>query len=311
MNESEELSKNAKPNISRLIAISFTTGILGICILLIRANFYRPWWSEYVARNLELLFGIIGVIAGYWAVKRIYRKKTYFTLGVIILFLFFQMLLNFIISPYSDSFLWGCIEWASIACILCLLLYPAVNIMNRWVYGVKGSFKHDLFSYSGIAIGLFLCGIWLGETSGPIQTAFGMGCSLNLQKLGEAISTYSNENQNQYPAPNHWCDLILKSGNIKKDDFICPEVKFRWKRQLLPFPIPINRKSYYAINPDCEPNSPQDTVLLFEIDGGWNKFGGPEILTTQNHSGEGCNILFNGDYIQFISTKQIAGLKWE
>ena len=39
-------------NALKLIAISFLAGTLGISVLLISANFYRPWWNEYVARNL-------------------------------------------------------------------------------------------------------------------------------------------------------------------------------------------------------------------------------------------------------------------
>ena len=183
--------------------------------------------------------------------------------------------------------------------------------MNRWVYGIRGTFKSDIFVYSGTAIGLFLCGIWFSETSGPIQTEFGMGCNLNLEKLGEAILIYSKDNIGEYPDPDKWCNLISKYGQLKRDDFICPEVKFRWSRQFLPLPIPINRKCYYAMNPNCEPDSPQNTVLLFETKGGWNKYGGIEILSTQNHSGDGCNILFNGGYVQFVSKKNLRELKWE
>ena len=312
MNEQEEIPKEAKSNISRLIAISFSAGLLGICVLLFRAYLYRPWWSEYVARNLELLLGTIGVIAGYWAVKKIYRRKRFSTLGIIIIFLFFQFLLNFIISPYSGSFLWGCIGLASIACLACLLLFPVIHSINRWVYGITGKIKNDIFAYSGITIGLLLCGTWLSETSGPVQTSLSMGCGGNLIKLGKAISIYSGSNHGLYPDPDQWCDLLLKSGQIKKDDLICPEIKFRWKRQFLPFPIPVNRKCYYAINPNCEPNSPPDTVLLFEIKGGWNKSGGSELLFTQNHFGGLCHVLFkNGDIEILYKPEEIASLKWK
>ena len=311
----DENNSEIRNKASTLIAVSVIAGILGISVLLIRANFYRPWWNEYVARNLELLFGIIGSITGYLAVKRTYGRKAYFTLGIILLFLLFQILLNFLISPYGNPLsmgpiLWGWIGLASIACLICLLIYPAINSMNRWVHGIRGTFKSDMFEYSGIAAGLILCGIWLSETSGPIQTDVGMGCSSHVQKLGKAILVYSENNNGKYPDPNTWCDLLLKDGNVEKDDFICPEVKFHWKRQFLPFPIPINRKSYYAIYPDCEPNSPPDIVLLFETKGGWNKSGGPELLTTENHRGL-CFVLFNDGRVERIyKPEQIAALNW-
>jgi len=312
---SDENNSETRKKLSTLISVSVIAGILGISVLLIRSNFYRPWWSEYVGRNLELLFGIIGLIAGYLAIKRIYGRKAYLTLGVIILFVFFQVLLNFLLSPYGNPRSWqpilyGWIGWASIACLICLLIYPAINRMNRWVFGIMGTFKSDIFAYSGLAAGLFLCGIWLSETSGPIQIEGGMGCSLHLQKLGKTISIYSKDNNGKYPVPNIWCDLLLKDGHVEKDDFICPEVKFHWKRQFLPLPIPINRKSYYAINPNCEPNSPPNTVLLFETKGGWNKSGGPELLTTENHRGL-CHVLLNNGRVERIhKPEQIAALNW-
>ncbi|MBN1974768.1 MAG: hypothetical protein JW787_14100 [Sedimentisphaerales bacterium] len=312
MSNTEDISEIEKPKVTALITTSVLACIFGIAILIIRAIFYRSWWSEYVARNLGLLFGMIGLITGYLAVKKMYGRKAYFTFGIIILFFFFQILLNFIISPYANSFLWGFIGWASIACLVFLLITPAKNSMNRWVYGIRtGSLRNDIFIYSGIAIGLFFCGIWFSETSGPIQTEVGMGCGLNLQKLGNAISIYQKDNHGKYPDPNLWCDLLLKSRQVEKDDFICPEVKFRWKRQFLPVPIPINRKSYYAMNPNCEPNSPPVTVLLFEIKGGWNKSGGHELLITQNHFGL-CHILFNnGDIKRIYKSEDIAALQWK
>jgi len=52
-------------------------------------------------------------------------------------------------------------------------------------------------------------------------------------------------------------------------------------------------------------------VLLFETKGGWNQFGGPEILTTENHKGKGCNILFNDGSVEFVKPERLGELKWE
>jgi hypothetical protein len=310
----ENNSEIKQPKVSALIITSVFSNIAGISILIIKTNFYHPWWNEYIARNLVLLFGMIGVITGYIAVKRIYERKRYSPLGIIILFLLLQFLLNFIFDPYGSSLYshrWACIYYASMACLICLLLFPVINSMNRWVYGTKiGAFKIDIFVYSGITVGLFLYSVWLIETHGPIQISLGMGCGLHLEKLGKAISIYSKENNVKYPDPNIWYELLLKDRLIEKDDFICPEVKFRWERQLLPFPIPINRKSYYAINPNCEPNSPPDMVLLFETKGGWNLAGGMELLTAENHRGV-CFVLLNdGSLERIYKTEQFAALKW-
>jgi prepilin-type processing-associated H-X9-DG protein len=65
------------------------------------------------------------------------------------------------------------------------------------------------------------------------------------------------------------------------------------------------------MNPNCEPNSPPDTVLLFETRSGWNQYGGPELLTFDNHQGKGANVLFNDGHFEFIRPKDIGRLKWK
>ena len=52
-------------------------------------------------------------------------------------------------------------------------------------------------------------------------------------------------------------------------------------------------------------------VLLFETKDGWNQLGGPEILTTENHEGKGCNILLNDGTARFVKTDELSKLKWK
>jgi len=79
------------------------------------------------------------------------------------------------------------------------------------------------------------------------------------------------------------------------------------------FICPANKKGrcHYAMNPNCEPKSPSDMVLLFETKDGWNQFGGPEILTLENHNGKGCNVLFNDRHVEFVKIEQLGQLKWK
>lgn len=65
------------------------------------------------------------------------------------------------------------------------------------------------------------------------------------------------------------------------------------------------------MNPNCEPNSPKEVVLLFETTKGWNQFGGAEILTTENHRNKGCNVLFNDGRVKFVITGDIGKLRWK
>ncbi|HUT31154.1 MAG TPA: hypothetical protein VMX13_15270 [Sedimentisphaerales bacterium] len=111
------------------------------------------------------------------------------------------------------------------------------------------------------------------------------------------IDTYRLTNNGRYPAPDKWCHVLIISGYVNPAGLRCPTAA--------------KGQYHYAMNPACEPNSPPDTVLLFETSDGWNQYGGPEILTTENHGGKGCNILFNDGTVKFVPPQELAMLKWK
>jgi prepilin-type processing-associated H-X9-DG protein len=57
-------------------------------------------------------------------------------------------------------------------------------------------------------------------------------------------------------------------------------------------------------------HSPPDMVLLFDTHPGWNQSGGPELLTTDNHKGDGCNVLFVDGHVDFVKTEDLNKLRW-
>ena len=74
-------------------------------------------------------------------------------------------------------------------------------------------------------------------------------------------------------------------------------------------------KCHYALNPDCGPNSPPDTVLLFETKAGWNQHGGTELFTFDNNDPKRGSVLLNDGIpgtIKFIRTKEeLQQLRWK
>jgi len=148
----------------------------------------------------------------------------------------------------------------------------------------------------------------LGATVGPrhheqraVQLARQLVCGTNMRTLAKAIEAYANEYGDKYPRPDNWCDLLIEHTEVSEEDFIC---------------VPAQREDdtercHYALNPKAEPSSPNDVVLLFETNGGWNHVGGPEILTTENHAGEGCNVAFVDTHVEFVKIQDLGKLKWE
>jgi hypothetical protein len=122
-------------------------------------------------------------------------------------------------------------------------------------------------------------------------------CRGRMREIARALSFYSVDNNGEYPAPDKWCDLLLEGKHISKGFLTRTADK--------------KAQHSYAINPNATPNSPADIVVVFETVGGWNQFGGLELLTTEHHTGKGCNVLFNDFGIQFVPSERLGDLKWE
>jgi len=102
-----------------------------------------------------------------------------------------------------------------------------------------------------------------------------------------------------------WCDDIVRV--LRANDFSKKEIMGDFK-----CPSAGEGKCHYALNPDCGPNSPPDTVLLFETKAGWNQHGGPELFTFDNHDPKGGCVLLNDGTVKFIRTKEeLKQLRWE
>lgn len=114
-------------------------------------------------------------------------------------------------------------------------------------------------------------------------------------------SLYSSKKK--YPV-SKWCDATVRA--LSRDYhqkhivnlFKCPNVR--------------DGKCHFALNSNCTPNSPLDTVLLFETKAGWNQHGGPELFTFDNHDPRGGCVLLNDGTVKFIRTKEeLQQLRWK
>ena len=164
-------------------------------------------------------------------------------------------------------------------------------------------------------------------------------CSHNLDKLYEVLERYADRNHYHYPAADEWCDLIKVYSDVRKDHFVCPSgeegkchyalnpnaeplskyedfqnylesyghyngSKFSWQEK-------IDLRSNYYEHDRYKKEKLSNVVLLFESKPGWNRFGGPELLTFDNHGGRGCNILFSDGKIRFIEPEDVNNVTWK
>lgn len=133
-------------------------------------------------------------------------------------------------------------------------------------------------------------------------------CANNLHNLYDRIHPYIRK-VILYPQASEWCDSILK---LNKTD----EIYIGYTEEELIGPLRCNSagegKCHYAMNPNCFPKSPPDTVLLFETKAGWNQHGGPELFTFDNHDPRGGCVLLNDGTVKFIRTpEELQQLRWK
>jgi hypothetical protein len=143
-------------------------------------------------------------------------------------------------------------------------------------------------------------------------------CGASLEDLWHRFQLYtkaekaplpaSSSKKKRYPVPTEWCDAMVRAYQSVP---MVPEYTDNAHRPLM-CPSAGEGKCHYVMNPDCKPNSPRDTVLLFESKAGWNQHGGPELFTFDNHDPKGGCVLFNDGTVKFIRTsEELQQLRWK
>ncbi len=152
---------------------------------------------------------------------------------------------------------------------------------------------------ASLPIVALMMGILMPALARVRQVAYRMACGTNLSGLGKAMIVYACDNNDKYPDCSQWCDLLIEHAEISRSMLLCPGAP--------------KGPCSYAMNENIQQlgiKAPADMVLLFESVPGWNQCGDPELLTTENHFGEGCNILFNDMSVSFVAPNDINDLRW-
>ncbi len=124
-------------------------------------------------------------------------------------------------------------------------------------------------------------------------------CGTNLQGLSMAMMVYGNDYDGKAPTADEWCDLLIQEADVSPVSFRCPAAP--------------EGECNYALNKNIrniDGPKPARTVVLFESRPGWNQVGGPELLTTEYHDGEGCNVAFGDGHTEFVKADKLGDLYW-
>ena len=189
---------------------------------------------------------------------------------------------------------------APLALILGIIALVKISKSNGRLKGTGMAVAGIAIPVVALPIVAIMMGIMLPALSQARLAARRAVCISNLKQLGIATMVYAQDNNDRYPSADKWCDLLKP---YYKDD------------KLLVCPSAGQAKCSYAINKNLpefteQVERPAETILLFESRPGWNQSGGTELLTTENHQGKGCNILFCDGHVEFVRTQDINNLYW-
>jgi prepilin-type processing-associated H-X9-DG protein len=169
-----------------------------------------------------------------------------------------------------------------------------------------------------IALSVMFLWFWVPEQilrDHPANRGNRVTSATNLKGLYNNMWIYANDNDGKFPTPDKWCDLLLDGDYVGLNSFVRRRLILYWPLvggKMLVRPVPKRGRCDYAMNPNCDSiSSPPDMVLLFESKSGWNQYGGPELLATEQWDGKGCNIAFNDGHVDFVRTEELGRLKWE
>ncbi|MGB8225524.1 MAG: DUF4190 domain-containing protein [Sedimentisphaerales bacterium] len=208
--------------------------------------------------------------------------------------------------------------WSFVLAIMGLFTFM-ITALPAFICGIIGLVKIGRSNGQLKGTGLAIAGIAIPSVSGllfiPITLAILMPalaqtrhlaqsimCGTNLSGLGKAMIVYVEDHNDMYPSADNWCDLLVKDCNVTWEQLRCPADDKE------------ENKSSYAFNINLVGRKaskvPPDTVLLFETNPAVNPVGGPQLLNTEKHQGDGCNILFANSHVKFIKSEELSTLRW-
>ena len=211
----------------------------------------------------------------------------------------------------------------------------------------RGILKGRRFAIWGMAAGVVTVVLGVLGLAPRAPHNLGWVCGTNVSSLGKAMQIYANDYDDQYPTADKWCDLLIAYLEVSPKQFVCPlsdviegESSYAMNKNVVGkkvSEIPEDVVLLFETNLGKNPAGRQELLgnrdWYKELSSRgdrwdlkwikkyrssekvykqrWNQVGGPEILTTENHKGKGCNVLFNNGRVEFVKPEQLGELKWE
>ncbi|HZR18710.1 MAG TPA: DUF4190 domain-containing protein [Verrucomicrobiae bacterium] len=140
----------------------------------------------------------------------------------------------------------------------------------------------------------------LARAKGRAQS---INCMNNMKQLALGGMMYATDNKDRFPQAENWCDVL---GKYLGSPQVC----------VCPVGDPA-RRCHYGFNASLSGietknvTSPAETVLFFEIEGGWNQSGGRDLILARPRHGSTVGVAFADGHVEMVAVKRLTKVKWE
>ena len=169
----------------------------------------------------------------------------------------------------------------------------------------EGRLKGQGLAIAGLCLSgfFFLClpGLLLPALAKAKAKAQRINCVNNLKQLALGVRMYSQDSKEHFPSGDKWCDAIA-SYVTRPTVFHCP-AGGSTARCTYAFNARLSGMDESKINPS--------TVMLFEIEDGWNVSGGREDATKWDAHRGACNVALADGSVQQVTALRLSQLRWD
>ena len=135
------------------------------------------------------------------------------------------------------------------------------------------------------------------------QKANHIQCMSNVKMLNLGVMMYASDNNDLFPAGTNWCDVLMPYVQ-NAQAYVCSSGKQ-------------GQRCHYALNARVagremkDIQSPAQTVLIFEAEGGWNVSGDRELLPAKSRHSGAYVIGFADGHAEVVPAARLDKLRWD
>jgi prepilin-type processing-associated H-X9-DG protein len=193
---------------------------------------------------------------------------------------------------------------ALVGLVLGIIALVRINKSNGQLGGRNLALAGTIVSAALLLLAPIPAAMLLPALAKAKQKAAAIHCMNNVKQLNLALIMYADDNKERFPTGTAWCDSLRAYLGGSTNAFVCPQGAR-------------NQRCHYALNAQLagrgikEVQAPAQTVLVFEIDGGWNVSGGGELLPAKGRHSGAYAVGFADGHAEMVRPERLEKLRWE